>query len=168
MWKVLRMLSTMESTGDLFHAAQRAEAAPFINYPRGGWWHPPLYGLWWGAVLYTASWPGYASDTRRWTGLTVHLALGILLLVLMGIHVAQLVRRRGTYPSMRAAPKEIKATWLQFQVACLVVLAAFWGIWALAGRWWGIGAAAVLATAVVAWYEHAYGVAVQKVRDRLS
>jgi hypothetical protein len=140
--------------------AERAGAAPYIDYPPTPRWYPPVVGAW-GALIAIAA--GISAD---------HAALGAaLILALIASECAFLIwyrRYRRVMPSMTGAPREIAAAFRRFVVGAVVVLGACAGVYA----WLGPVPAAVftfcLVTPAIALYERDYAAAAAAARARLQ
>jgi hypothetical protein len=141
---------------------ERAEAAPYLNYPPTPWWYPPVAGLWAAGMIGTFGW---------WRG-NAGLFIGSLA-VLLALEAAFLVwmrRRHGAFPmpGRGTPPAEIAAVWRGY-FGCLPVIAAV-----VALVWWRIGIPAaapvafVLVTAGLAVYEQRYARAASRARERLA
>lgn len=157
----------MESdSSELLRDAERAEAAPFVDYPPTPWWYPPLAGLWFGAVAATMS--GFYDPRADAIKVAALFGAALLLFGLLGVFVGWYRRRWGSWPAMRKAPAEIRTAYAEYGVGLAVVSVAVVGTWLLAGRWWGIGALTVLVAALLFWYERRYATAARRIRERLS
>lgn len=155
------MLSGMESESDVARAlrtADRAAAAPYIDYPPTPKWYPPATGLWAGAFCLATGIPD-GSPLR---------ALALLALVAVELaFIAWYRRYRGTWPRGRA-PEEIRTVLVAFVVGAAVVIAVLaLTLWA-APVWVAAIVAVAVVTPVVAWYENAYAAAATRARTRLG
>ena len=156
------MLSNMETTESALRAAERAAAAPFVDYPATPSWYPLLV-----AGFMTAM-PGGPVLIRH-----DHVVLGFgvqaLAIALLMAFILWYRKRWGTWPRMAAAPPEIKTAYrwyvLAFAAGAFFCLAA-WG----AGGWQlGLPAIFVATYALVWVYERSvYPKAAQRVRERLA
>jgi hypothetical protein len=159
--KALAILSDMESDQDIARAlrqADRAAAAPYIDYPPTPRWYPPATGLWAGCFCLALAIP---SDSRL-------RAVALLVLIVAELaFVAWYRRYRGTWPRGRA-PEEIRRVLLAFVVGAVVVVGAVGLVVWLAGPWIAAVVAFVVVTPAVAWYEHAYAAAADRARARLG
>jgi hypothetical protein len=151
----------MESNQDLAHVlrgADRAAAAPYIDYPPTPAWYPPATGVWAACFCLAMAIPD-DSPLR-----------GVVLLALVAVEVGFLVwyrRRRGVFPRGRA-PQEIRRVMAAFIVGAAVVVAlGALAVW-LAGPWVAAILALVVVTPAVAWYERAYEAAAARARVRLG
>jgi hypothetical protein len=140
--------------------AERAEAAPFVDYPATPWWYAPAAGLWAGALTLLV---GFAQDRHALA------VVGLLALVaLESAFLAWYSRYHGALPSLRHAPAEFRPAFVRYGVGVVLVLALVAGTWLLAGP----GAAAVVAgiavTAGLVLYERTFARAAARTRDRLA
>jgi hypothetical protein len=141
---------------------ERADAAPYISYPKTPWWYPPVAGLWVAALIGTFTW-------WRESGL---LFVGSLA-VLLGLEVVFLTwmqRRHGAmpFPGRGRPPREIGRIWVRYFQAVPVLVIAIGLAWWLAGVLAGAVTAFVLVTAGIWYYERRYAIAAAKVRERLG
>lgn len=141
---------------DALHAADRAAAAPYTDYPPTPRWYSPATGAW-AAVLVALL---FAPDDRSWLR-----AVG-LLVVAAGIAAFTLWYRpyRGVWPSFRP-PREIGVAMAWFLVVAVLAVV---GIALLASRWYWIGVlVAFPAVTLGIWlYELAYRRAARRARER--
>ena len=141
---------------------ERAEAAPYVSYPRTPWWYPPVAGLWFAALI------GAFSIWRENTVLFVGWVA--VLLVLEFTFLAWMQRRHGAmpFPGRGRPPREIGRIWKGYilTVPVLVVIGAL--VWWLAGLPAAAATAFVLVTAGLWYYERRYAVAAARVRERLG
>ncbi len=138
-------------------AADRAEAAPWVDYPATPAWYPPVVGLW--AAALTAS---AASLEGVWRAVAVLGLVGIEL----GF-IERYRRYRGTMPAGRP-PRELNRAIWTFAVSAAGIAAVVTAL-ALAGlTWWAVGVAAVFPTLLAWWYERAYALAARRARERLG
>ena len=140
--------------------AERAGAAPYIDYPPTPRWYPFVVGGWSALIVLAA---GISGE---------HAMLGaVLLALLVGSEFAFLAwyrRYRRVMPSMTGAPREIAAAFRRFFIGTVVVLSACAGIYAWLGP---LPAAAVtfcLVTLAIALYERDYAAAAAVARARLE
>ena len=156
----MRTLSTMESdvtAQELARAADRAEAAPWIDYPPTPAWYPLSAGLWAGGlVLAVTLLDGWAQS----------LAL-VGLVALEGVFLAWYRRYRGALPT-GWMPAELRPAALWFVAGCAAVAGVAVGLTALDWPVLAAVAALVLTTALVAWYERAFATAAAATRARLG
>lgn len=158
------MVSSMESdeVREQLALVQRAEAAPYIDYPRTPWWYSPAVGTWVAAMIGAFTW--WRSDAVLFTG-----SLGALI-VLELLFLTWMRRRHGALPvpGRGTPPREIAAAWRGYAIALPVVAVAVALTWWLAGVPVAAGVAFVLVTAGLAVYERRYAAAAAKVRSRLA
>jgi hypothetical protein len=154
------MLSDMESDADVAAAlrtADRAAAAPYIDYPPTPHWYPPATGLWAGAFCLTLAIP---EDPVR----------AVALVALVAVQVAFLAwyrRYRGTWPRGRA-PQEIRRLLAVFVVAAAALIGTLGLTLWIAPAWVAAILAVAVVTPAVAWYERAYAAAAARARARLA
>jgi hypothetical protein len=153
------MVSNMESNEirDALRAADRAEAAPWIDYPPTPRWYPVATGVW-AASLVLA----FQIDQSFLRAMVV--------LALVGVELAFLGwyrRYRGTMPK-GTAPKEFRSA-INLFALINVLTAAVVVATSLAGLpWLGALIALVAVTANFTWYERAYADAARRARERLG
>ena len=140
--------------------AERAGAAPYVDYPPTPRWYPFAVGGW-GALMALAA--GISAD---------HAVLGIALLVALVASEFALLAwyklYRRVVPSMTGAPREIAAAFRRFLIGTVVVLGVCVGVYAWLGP---VPAAAVtfcLVTPAIALYERSYASAAAAARARLG
>jgi len=141
---------------------ERAEAAPYISYPKSPWWYPPLAGLWVAALIGAFTWWRDSS-----------LLFVSSLAVLLGLEIAFLTwmqRRHGAmpFPGRGRPPREIGRIWIRYILAVPVLMIAVGLVWWLVGVLAGAVTAFALVTAGIWYYERRYAVAAAKVRERLG
>lgn len=150
----------MESS-QLLREADRAAAAPFLDDAGDPWWHPVAAGLGWGALavvvhLYAEGRSGEATAV-----------LAALLVVQVGT-ISVLRRRRGVWPRMAEAPREVRAAYRWFLLGLVVVGVVAGLLWWLLG--WMAGVVATACGAALAHLVHGrwgHPRAAAQVRDRL-
>lgn len=151
----------MESNRDAAESlrqADRAAAAPYIDYPPTPRWYPLATGLW--AAVFCLAMAIPADSPLR--------ALALLGLVVVELAFLMWYRRyRGTMPRGRA-PEEIRQVLLRFVVGAAVVLAVVGLTLWLASPWVAAVVALVVVPPAVAWYERAYADAAARTRARLG
>ncbi len=141
---------------------ERAEAAPYVDYPKTPWWYPFTIGLWVAAMIGVFTW---------WRENAALLASSLAVLIVLELaFITWMQRRHGAMPmpGRGKPPVEIGALWRNYFVglAVTVVIAGL--------AWWLIGIPAAAATAFVlvtgglVVYERAYAVAAAKVKERLA
>jgi hypothetical protein len=163
-WKADSKVSDVESElydpAEARRIAERAEAAPYVDYPPTPGWYAPAGGAW--AAAYVAL-LGLREAHGAW------LVVGLVLLVAMlGAFLSWYQRYHGAFPSMRRAPREFRRAFVAYGIGLVVVVVAIAGAWLLIGH----AAAAVTAFVVVALglalYERAYAAAARRTRERLA
>jgi hypothetical protein len=154
----------MESTEarDQLLLVERAESAPYIQYPPSPWWYAPAVGLW--AAVFIGVFTWFRVNSALFAG-----SLAMLLVIEL-VFVIWMRRRHGALPmpGHGKLPAEIAWVWRGY-FAGLGVIAVV-----VALAWWlgGVPVAAVVAfvvvTAGIALYERTYATAAAKVRERLA
>ena len=143
-------------------AAERAAAAPYIDYPASPAWYAPVTGLWFAAFVGAFTW---------WRGSTaLFVSFLVVLIALEAGFLAWMQKRHGALPmpGTGTPPAEIGRVWRGYYAGCVLVL----GLVALV--WWqfGVPPAAlttfVLVASALTWYERAYAKAAGSVRERLA
>ncbi|MEZ0577877.1 hypothetical protein [Nocardioides sp. MH1] len=151
----------MESNADAADAlrqAERAAAAPYIDYPPTPAWYPPATGLWAAAFCLATAIP--SDDPTRAA------ALGLLVVLELGF-VAWYRRYRGTWPRGRA-PQEVRSVMRAFVVGAVAVVALVGALLWRTTPWLSAVVALVVVTAAIALYERAYSSAAARARARLA
>ena len=141
----------------VLHEAERAEAAPWTDYPPTPRWYPPATGLW--ATLLTAVFGGLDGSTR---------SLFVLALVAVElVFIRWYTRYRGGMWPTGRPPREFRPAIAWFLLGLAVITGA-----ALALATVSLVAAVVLVavavTLLVARYEQAYADAARRARERLA
>lgn len=143
---------------------ERAEAAPYVDYPPTPWWNYPAVGFWAAAYTGTFAWWTLADGNP-----IVVCAVMIGLSALVGAYLGWYQRYHGAPPSLRGRkPREIRRAYAQYFVGVLALV----GLIVLAG--WLLGAVAATVTAFLGamggfWiYEQAYGRAAAATKARLA
>ncbi|WP_427889306.1 hypothetical protein ACQHIV_38735 [Kribbella sp. GL6] len=141
---------------------ERAEAAPYVSYPKTPGWYAPVIGLWVAALIGVFTW---------WRDSAA--LFFPALVVLIGLEIAFLVwmqRRHGAmpFPGRGKPPREIGRIWKGYFAGVVVVVVVVAAIWWVAGVPAAAVSAFVLVTAGIWYYERRYAVAAAKVRERLG
>lgn len=160
--KVPVMLSVMESAEEMrerLRVAERAAAAPFVDYPPDPWWVSPAFGLW-AAVLVLVV--GGFGGGQVWRVVAL-----LALAAMQGIFLGWQRKRRGAWPR-GAAPAEIRRALLGFSCGTAVVIAVGAVLWWLAPLIAAAAGVFIIVTAGVASYELAYDRAAARTRKRLG
>jgi hypothetical protein len=140
--------------------AERAEAAPYVNYPPTPQWYPPVVGLW-SAALALVLTLGLTGDrgTQPWVLLLVALEL---------LFLRWLTRRHGAMPSFRHPPAEFRGVLGRYVAGVVVVVMAV----VVTATFGGAVPAAVVTflvvTPAVALHERSFAAAADRVRARLA
>lgn len=141
---------------------ERAEAAPYLNYPASPWWYFPAVGLWVAAMIGVFTW--WQSNIILFVGLIA------ALLALEVVFLSWMQRRHGALPmpGRGTPPAEIASAWRRYFSSLPALIAV------VALAWWQLGIPAasavafVLVTTGLAVYERSYGRAATKARERLG
>jgi hypothetical protein len=159
----MSMLSIMESTPDHrqdLAAAERAAAAPYVDYPPTPAWYPAAVGAWAAALV------------GALTLLDRHPVLrGVVLVSLVAVEggfFAWYRSYRGTMPSLRHAPTEISREFRWYSLGLVVVVALVAGTALLVSQVAAVVLTFLLVTAGAASYERRYARAAEATRARLS
>jgi hypothetical protein len=141
---------------------ERAEAAPYVTYPKTPWWYSPVVGLWAAALVGAFTW---------WrTSAALFLGSLVALVALELWFVTWMRRRHGAMPmpGRGKPPREIAAIWVRYFAAVPIVVVLVALAWWLGGVPAGAGAAFLLVTVGLWYYERRYAVAAAEVRERLG
>ncbi|WP_350281355.1 hypothetical protein [Kribbella sp. HUAS MG21] len=140
---------------------ERAEAAPYVSYPKTPWWYPPVVGLWMGALIAVYTW-WREREALFFPALVALIGLEIVFVIWMQ-------RRHGAlpFPGRGRPPREIGRIWKQYFAVAPVIVVLVAVVWWLAGGPAAAIAAFVLVTAGIWYYEHRYAIAAAQVRERL-
>jgi hypothetical protein len=142
---------------ELVRAAERGEAAPWVDYPPTPGWYPSAVGLWSAAlVLAIGTLDGAARPL-------VALALVAVELLFLGWYR----RYRGTLPS-GWMPRELRPVAALFAVGLVVVVGVAVLVVAIGHPVLAAVATLLLTTPLVWWYERAYAAAAAATRARLA
>jgi hypothetical protein len=138
--------------------AERAAAAPYVDYPATPRWYPPAVGAWATAFAALA-----LVDVGRWDSLA---RAGLTVIVVL--FLAWYRRQRGTMPSMRNVPAEFRTAFWQYLAGCAALVAIFLA----SGKWLPLAATLplmfVLVTGATYAWERRYARAAAETRARLS
>ncbi|MDN4159996.1 hypothetical protein [Nocardioides abyssi] len=146
---------------DLLRDLERAEAAPYVDYPPTPGWYFPAAGAWFAGLTGVQ---GLTEDH-----LPVAIALIVVLLGALGAFCGWYARYRGAMPSvLRRAPRGMGSMFALYFVGAAVVLGVVWWTGAQAGWGWASALMFLLATAGLWLHEQSYAAAAARVRDRLS
>lgn len=138
--------------------ADRAEAAPWTDYPPTPRWYPPATGAW--AAGLTFALGGLDGGAR-----------GAAVLVLLAVEccfLAWYLRYRGGAMPTGWAPREFRRAITTFLGTLALIVLAVSGLTLLAGAWAGAALALVAVTVLVTWYERAFADAARRTRERLT
>ncbi len=139
--------------------ADRAEAAPWTDYPTPPWWYPSAFAGWSVALLACLT----ADDDAIWSD------LGVLVLVLLEVGFLVRMRRSwGTWPRMGSMPPELHRAAVVFVAAAVALV----GVVSLLQHQLGLSASGpVLAVGIgvlVSWYNDAYAGAARRTSQRVA
>lgn len=166
----------MESDDELrerLRTAERAAAAPYVDFPPTPWWFPPFFGCYAAAVV--ACLVISRTDAPVLAQIAV---IGVVLVMVaaLGMWVGWDRSRRGTWPRFWGGlfgrgptpPRELtRAMW--GWVIGFVVVAVGVAVLAFTTPWWVAPLVAfVLVTAGQAWYEVVFARAAARARERLG
>jgi hypothetical protein len=158
------MLSDMESDAfDLTEAqrtAERAEAAPYVDYPPTPRWYYPACGAWVAAYVALL---GLREEHSVW------LVVGVVLLTaLVGAFLGWYQRYVGAMPRPLRGPREFRLAYAGYFAGLLVLTGAIAGTWLLVGHAAAVVVAFVGTTVGIYGYERAYADAARRTRERLG
>jgi hypothetical protein len=155
------MVSTMESmenARELLREADRAEAAPWVDYPPTPAWYPVSVGVWGAAMCLMLG----LLENSVWRML--------LVFALVGVEASFIVwyrRYRGTWPT-GPMPRELRPAAFRFVAVNLLLIICAGALVMLELPWVAAAVVLVLATAHFWWYERAYAAAMAAARVRLG
>lgn len=149
----------MESNeyADLQRTAERAEAAPWVEFPPTPLWFPPAAGAWAAAMTWCLA------DLDGFVSLLV---IAALVVTEVGF-LAWYRRYRGTMPS-GLPPAEMRGAAATYTVVLVVLVPVLIGLSHLFATWVPVLVAFVVVTWLQAWYERAYATGADRARARLS
>ena len=156
------MVADMESDQDprqLLAEAERASAAPYIDYPPTPGWYAPVVGAWAAAMVLTI---GGMSDHKL-----VAVPILVVLIALEGAFFAWYRRYRKTNPTLTDAPPEIAVALRRYAVGVVVVVIACVLAFVLGGAVVSAVVAFVTVTGGLILYERQYAAAAAVTRERL-
>lgn len=159
------MLSIMESEDEIrdqLRAAERAAAAPYVDYPKDPWWTVPGFGALAALFVLSIDLRGQ-SNMPGWSGT---LLLALFMACVIGYLWWQR-QRRGTMPSGNAPPEFKRVMW-GFALGALVVGVGLFVLADLASLWLAVPSAFVIASVGTLWFGRAYDRAAAQVRERLT
>ncbi|MDF1602071.1 hypothetical protein [Nocardioides sp. YIM 152315] len=138
--------------------ADRAEAAPWTDYPPTPRWYPAAVGVW--AALITLAFTELDDPVR----LPAVLALVAVELGFLRWYVRY---RNGVMPTGRA-PREFRRAILGFVAGAAIIVLGVGALVSAVDAWAGAAFALVVVPGAIAWYERAYADAARRARKRLS
>lgn len=139
------------------HEADRAEAAPWVDYPPTPAWYPVASGSWAAALVLVVG---------ELDGVVFAFFMAGLVAIELGF-LAWYRRYRGTMPS-GPAPQEFRTIIVVFATASVVTAGAVLVLSLAVSPWLGAPLALVAFTSLFAWYERAYADAARRARERLG
>jgi hypothetical protein len=157
------MVSDMESYAQARSAlavAERAGAAPYIDYPPTPKWYPAAVGAWLAAVILTC----HGASERP----AIFVPLLVALIAAEFAFIAWYRRRWQTWPSMRNAPKEINAAYRRYALGTAPAFVAGIALYVFLGPYVAAAFAFVVTTAGLTLYERYYRDAAEATRRRLG
>jgi hypothetical protein len=140
--------------------ADRAEAAPWTDYPPTPRWYPPAVGVW--AALLTLVFTGFDDHHSLRLG-----AIMALIAVELGF-VRWYVRYRNGVMPTGPAPREFRGAIVRFVAGAAVIVSGAAALAAVVAAWLAAGFALIATTVLLAWYERAYADAARRTRERLA
>ena len=147
---------------ELLRIAERAEAAPYVDYPPTPWWYHPAVGGWAAAMIATFTW------WRENIGLFV--GSMAILIVAEFVFLGWMSRRHGAFPmpGKGTPPAEIRVEWNRYFLALPIVAGLIAVVWWLLGVATAAAVAFVVITCGLMVYERRYAKAAAMVRVRLA
>ena len=140
--------------------AERAGAAPYLDYPPTPKWYPAAVGAWLAAMILTC----HGASERP----AIFIPLLAALIVAEFAFIAWYRRRWQTWPSLRNAPKEISSAYRRYALAATPAFAAGIALYVFVGPYVAAGFAFVVTTGGLALYERYYERAAEATRRRLG
>lgn len=141
---------------------ERAEAAPYVDYPKTPWWYPIIVGLWVAAMIGAFTW---------WRENAALFASSLAMLIVLELaFITWMQRRHGAMPmpGRGKPPVEIGALWRKFYASLAAIVVIVGLVWWLTNVPIAAAAAFVQVTTGLMFYERAYAVAAAKVKERLA
>ena len=139
-------------------AAERAGAAPYVDYPPTPAWYFPAVGVWAAAMVLAV---GELADRPL-----VFVPVLIALAVAEGVFIGWYRRYRVTMPSMRHVPREIARAMVGFGVGAVIVVIA--GVVAATNSFIAAAVTFLAVTAGLIVYEHRYATAARAASERMA
>lgn len=154
-------MESKDEVRDQLRAAERAAAAPYVDYPKDPWWTVPGFGAL--ASLFVLGVNlRQQSDLPDWAGT---LPLALVAASVCG-YVLWQRRRRGIAPSGKA-PREVSRVLWRFVLGAFVVAVVMFVLADLAPLWLAVPFAFVFASGGMLWFGRAYDRAAAQARERL-
>ena len=153
----------MESTEarQLARTMERAEAAPYIHYPRWPRLFSLAFGLWFAAIL--------AAVTHNDGNLLVSAGL-LALVVIELVYFAWYTRKHGAFPLPFKGnpPAEIARVFGEYFASWAVTLVVVELVWWQAGDWAAVGATFVCVSVLFWVHDIRYAAAADAAKERLA
>lgn len=144
--------------------AERAAAAPYVDYPKDPWWHMPLLSLTspiFAYMLYTML---HGTTTSRSTiSFPAVASLGIALIIILHQR-----KRRGALPSGGKAPAELTRVLRWYAVGGITLAVSVIALALTTPLYVSVPVAWVLSLGGIYWFGRAYERAAEQVRERLA
>lgn len=140
--------------------AERAEAAPYVDYPPTPWWYYPASGAWVAA---------YVGLLGLWDRQPVLLVGGMVALsAVVGGWLSWYQRYHGAMPRPFRGPRELRTAYVVYVLVSLAVVALVAGAWQVAGHLAAVVTGFVVTAIGLYAYERSYAGAARRVRERLG
>jgi hypothetical protein len=152
-------MESYSDPGAALAVAERAAAAPYVDYPPTPKWYPLAAGAWAALVVLVMS--------GAWSRPAVFIPLLVALIVAEGAFLVWYRRYRQIMPSMRHAPREINAAFGRYFVGLALVVGVCVGVYVTLGSLACAAVTLVVVTAGLALYERDYASAAAATRARL-
>ena len=150
-------MESNESARDLLREADRAEAAPWVDFPPTPAWYPASVGIW-GAALTLVL--GVLEEPWR--------PVATLALVAIEVAFIRWYRSyRGTMPK-GPMPQEMRRPALLMALGLAAIVVAAGALVMLGQPWVAAGLVLVTAIPLTWWYERAYAAAAERAKARLG
>ncbi|WP_207843167.1 hypothetical protein [Williamsia soli] len=147
---------------ELLTVAERAEAAPYLDYPPTPWWYYPVIGAWVAGMIGAFAW---------WRE-SIPLFVGTLVVLIIAeiAFITWMQRRHGSLPQPGRGkpPAEIGVVWRGYFTALPVVALLVAAAWWVGGVVIAAAVAFVLVTGGLVIYEKRYERAAAATRARLT
>lgn len=139
---------------------ERAEAAPYVDYPPTPWWYYPAFGAWSAA---------YVALLGLWDDHSVLLVAGMVLLAaVIGGFLGWYQRYHGAMPRPFRGPREFRPAYAFYGLGTAAVVGLVTAAWLLVGHPAAIVTAFAATALALHGYERAYATAARRTRERLG